>query len=349
MEKILCILTLLHSYYAYEHKYNEFAIRIAEGGVVPRRSRAKPDPTAKNATKASKKKAKAAAAKAQAEANMVQSIADTVEDNLEVEENEDEVTAKVEVWMIDYLKDESWLRIQPITDDLQVDEIAAALAEAEEIEKQDEALDESLQENQFSRKSQLDEPSRWLMESFVVGDPFIAQKVIHFSYLVYIWTDHILQNCAGSITKRVLNEFITQCRETLRMIDSGASLQDIISHRPPIQASTNGKGKGKNKGKEKEGKKPQTKAPKSAQRNGSKQQPGPITASQVSRTHAPSASTSSQVNPAYTVMTSEHHSPTKQRVNTDTPAEGSSISRNEEAPRVEQPKALHNVVAQVSN
>jgi hypothetical protein len=29
------------SYFAYDHKYDEFAIRIAEGGIVPRRSKLK--------------------------------------------------------------------------------------------------------------------------------------------------------------------------------------------------------------------------------------------------------------------------------------------------------------------
>ncbi|PVG02111.1 hypothetical protein CPB86DRAFT_726800 [Serendipita vermifera] len=270
-------------YYAFELKYDEFAIRIAEGGTVPRRSRPRPDPTEKKAIKASKKrKAKEAAAAAQAEANMVQSI--------------------------------------PITDDVQAEEIATAAAEAAEIQKQDDALDESLLENQFVRKSQLDEPSRWANECFVVGDPFIGHK-----------------NCSGSITKRVLNEFIAQCQATLQMIDSGASLTDILSKGSSNMASPNGKakGKGKNKGKEKEGKQGQARGPKQTRRNSTRSQADPAIAGQTSQVHAPPAGPSSKADQKPNIDKLESHSQTQQRVNTAAPSEGSSVSRNQEAPRVE--------------
>jgi hypothetical protein len=34
--------SLDNRYFAYDHKYDEFAVRIAEGGIVPRRTKKKP-------------------------------------------------------------------------------------------------------------------------------------------------------------------------------------------------------------------------------------------------------------------------------------------------------------------
>ncbi|CAG8643441.1 15955_t:CDS:2, partial [Acaulospora colombiana] len=223
--------TYLRRYYGFELKYDEFAIRIAEGGAVPRRSRPKPEPAEKKATKASKKRKAKAAAAALAEANMVQSIVETIVDTPEMEEHQENGEIS---------------KVEPITDDLQVEEIATAVAEAAEIQKQDGALDESLQENQFTRKSQLDEPSRWANECFVVGDPFIAQK--------------------------------------------------------------------------------------QTQRNRAKSQPGPATAGQTSQAPASSIESPSQVDQKPKL---EPHPRTQQRVNADKPSDGSSVSRNQEASRLE--------------
>lgn len=91
-------------------------------------------------------------------------------------------------------------------------------------------MEEMLKDHQVVRESQLDEPERWRVAAFVVGDPFIYEKVS--SHLAYEDCDtYSTQNCAGNVSKSTVNEFVTFCRETLDQVDSGATLETLLSHR----------------------------------------------------------------------------------------------------------------------
>ncbi|CAG7847540.1 SubName: Full=Uncharacterized protein {ECO:0000313/EMBL:CCA68971.1} [Serendipita indica DSM 11827] len=184
-------------YFAYDHKFSDFAIRIAEGGIVPRITKKK-----KESTKKSKKQATPTADEASEDGE--------TQDPHHSEEADNEM-------------------VEAVTDDLTALELEQATAQAEHMQEEDQDLEEVLEEHRFEQKTRLDEPDKWKFDQFVVGDPFILEK-----------------NCAGNISKRKLEEFIIECQNTVRMMDEGKDLLNILSG--GLLMTENKKGKKRKKG-----------------------------------------------------------------------------------------------------
>lgn len=129
-------------YFAHDHKYDEFAIRIAEGGVVPRHGK----------TKAPKGKSKTPQGETEKD---TAGPSDALDQTSDVEHA---------------------MEVEAITDDLEPAELEAVADEARAMQDADAELEESLVDDTFIRASRFEEPIIWTMQGLVVGDPFITSK-----------------------------------------------------------------------------------------------------------------------------------------------------------------------------
>ncbi|KAG8820295.1 hypothetical protein FRC19_009000 [Serendipita sp. 401] len=119
-------------YFGHDHKYDEFALRVAEGGIVPRRTK---------------------------KARRVEGVKAL---NQGSQANPDESEAFVEGTDGDTNSNEhDEIRVEAVTNDVQLSELELARAQAEEMAAEDIEFEEAAEDYIPERKSQLDEPVGW--------------------------------------------------------------------------------------------------------------------------------------------------------------------------------------------
>jgi hypothetical protein len=152
------------SYFAYDHKYDEFAIRIAEGGVIPRHAKPKKSKTTNKTPPA-------------VTLASDQDLISEPPDLLTPGEAKDATTGiEVRRDLLGRCSEHTDLSAQALTD-LNADELAVGTREAVAAQEGGGELEESLIDGTFVPDSHLLEPENWMIHSLVVGDPFIPTKV----------------------------------------------------------------------------------------------------------------------------------------------------------------------------